>query len=377
MQPRNGAKAEGGVIRKGPVAGYTLKVIREGLRLTQDRLAFNLEVSVETVKAWETGRRPLAGTSLEGFLRLQAELRRLGTPSALIDAVQAAVEADHVISHALSQTGDGGSPAGHPLATWWCDRLRAELLGWPLTSETPSVLQGLARPPRRGPVPLAPSITGCERQVLCAHLRVLAERSLAEAREPDPENIRIRHRVYSLLGRTSSPAAYEWLTWMGRREERRSSWHQDRSPLWMVGRALAAALARQGDRERLAHFVRTRVANHDSGEWANLHYWACWAGVAAPEPASLYRVPTLDPGTALGLLPVIEEGLALDNPCVDACIHTLWALLRRPVTWLVLRSMPLWATSLDIRVTRLLDRGDVSFRARTELEQIHSQLVRA
>jgi DNA-binding transcriptional regulator YiaG len=59
MARQASATLTGGRGSEGRISGYVLKVIRESLGQTQERLAERLGVSAATVQGWESGRRPL------------------------------------------------------------------------------------------------------------------------------------------------------------------------------------------------------------------------------------------------------------------------------------------------------------------------------
>jgi transcriptional regulator with XRE-family HTH domain len=58
---------------EGRISGYVLKVIRESLGHTQERLAERLGVSAATIQGWESGRRPLMAMSVGNLMALRAD----------------------------------------------------------------------------------------------------------------------------------------------------------------------------------------------------------------------------------------------------------------------------------------------------------------
>lgn len=64
--------------RRGEVAGYLLKLIRESIPLTQEQLAADLGVDRVTVQSWESGRRPFAAVPLGQAIAVRRRLGRLG-----------------------------------------------------------------------------------------------------------------------------------------------------------------------------------------------------------------------------------------------------------------------------------------------------------
>jgi hypothetical protein len=72
---------------EGRISGYVLKVIRESLGHTQERLAERLGVSAATIQGWESGRRPLMAMPAGNLMALRSEFRSLGAAPALLDAL--------------------------------------------------------------------------------------------------------------------------------------------------------------------------------------------------------------------------------------------------------------------------------------------------
>jgi transcriptional regulator with XRE-family HTH domain len=89
------------------VSGYTLKMIRESVGLTQTELARDHEVDVATVQGWESGRRPLTALRVRDLARLRARLSRLSASPRAIRVLDDAIDADLIISDAVE--------AGHSL----------------------------------------------------------------------------------------------------------------------------------------------------------------------------------------------------------------------------------------------------------------------
>ncbi len=82
----------------------------------------------------------------------------------------------------------------------------------------------------------------------------------------------------------------------------------------------------------------------------------------------------LGPWRGTTLLRRLTDNLAAADPYMDLCVHSIWALLeRRPR---ILEDDPELTGSLDELAQVVLDQGDLSARARQELEQVHF-LVRA
>src|SRR6266480_1090440 len=96
------ATLTGGRGSEGRISGYVLKVIRESLGQTQERLAERLGVSAATVQGWESGRRPLMAMPAGNLMALRAELRGLGAAPALLDALTQGLEADLFVGEVLA-----------------------------------------------------------------------------------------------------------------------------------------------------------------------------------------------------------------------------------------------------------------------------------
>ena len=86
----------------GVIAGYVLKLARQAVGLTQDRLAEVLRVDVTTIQGWESGRRPVSAMATGEFVRLGARLIRLGAPPSTGRHLHEAVEADLVLSAGIT-----------------------------------------------------------------------------------------------------------------------------------------------------------------------------------------------------------------------------------------------------------------------------------
>lgn len=156
--------------RTGMVSGYVFRVIREQLDHTQDSLAEAFGVSADTVAGWESGRRPLTSLAVGQMLAHRHRLMRMGVTPALLHALDKALEADVLLSGALSDD----EPTGHsPLGAWVMQRDLVEVLAWPLNGVAPEPMRGLDSPlaPAAAPPPSGPSYrpktgaassTGCD-----------------------------------------------------------------------------------------------------------------------------------------------------------------------------------------------------------------------
>lgn len=256
---------------EGLIVGFVLKVVRESVKLTQEKLAEQLSVDPQTVQAWESGRRPLSATRVGGLVHVRQRLRSLGASPRLLDSLNAGLEADYIMAHAL-KCGEAAEPGRHPLARWVLTRDVSELLAWPFTGETPSGLRGVAPPSRRGPVAGVPELSASQRGTFFAHFRAVAEESLGGADDSTAESVLLRRQAYYHLSWSKDVEMREWLERIQRKEHRHLPRAYDEwSPKWVAARSLAVALARVGDREPLRDFIRAGLATDDT-EAANLRY---------------------------------------------------------------------------------------------------------
>jgi hypothetical protein len=143
----------GSTSSEGRVSGYVFKVLRESIRRTQEQLAADLSVSIAAIQSWESGRRPMMAMPAGQFLALRSRLGRLGASSTLLAALTLALEADHILAHALTTPHEHAGPGGHPLRSWVLSRPLTTMIAWPIGGKAPNILG--VNPPvaRRGPVP--------------------------------------------------------------------------------------------------------------------------------------------------------------------------------------------------------------------------------
>jgi transcriptional regulator with XRE-family HTH domain len=350
--------------RHGIITGYLFKVIRESLRLTQESLAEALLVDKNTIQGWETGRRSLTSTRVSNLVDVRRKLAAFGAQSRLTDALDNAVEADYLLSHALSAQPGQSNPRNHPLATSVLKRAIAELLSWPFTQQAPTVID--AEPPaRRGPVALAPLLTPQEQNQFFAHIRMAAERSW-DATEAG--HLLLRRQAYYLAAWDQRPDTHAWLAHMQRTHGHEAYRCQQWSPSWVVARSLAVAQARQGDAEALRHFIEVALTS-DECEAANLNYWAYWIGeISRIEHTDDFMACDLGPWGGARLLRCFCERIDRREPCVDLYVHSTWKLLQRR-HW-ILDQAPRLGAQLYRRIVQLLDDGDVSAQSHRELDQL-------
>lgn len=363
---------------EGAISGYVLKLIRESIGLTQESLARQLNVDPQTVQGWESSRRPLTATRSGAMVDLRRRLRALGAAPGLLEALNHAMEADYLLSYALSTDLDEVRPDDHPLARWVLPRAVSEMLAWPFNGQAPDCVRGaggqLCPAARRGPVADGPVLADADRAAFFQHFRAVAERSLQRPDLVGAEALLLRRQAYYQLARALDPAVSGWLQSVEHEELRRLPRTFDRwDPSWVAARSLAVCRCRCGDREALREFIATGFEN-DECQRANLHYWAYWFGEAGPTAfADEFMLAATPPGTSERLARRLEEQLVPGNPCLDLYAHSLWALLKRYDGDLLARDCDL-RCRLAQRAPVLLDSADLSSQSRSELAEVWGYL---
>lgn len=342
--------------RIGLISGYVLRMIREQRGRTQDQAAEFLKVSQDTVAGWETDRRPLTAVPVGQMHGLRHQLLRMGTPPALLQVLERALEADTLLAEIL----DEETPVEEsPLGAMVMRRDLAEVLVWPLTGVVPEPVRDLPAPsrPRRGPAPSVLDLGSADRRVFFERVRRTAEQAKDSA-------FLLRRQALYLSGYDTAGDTDAWLTYQ-QRTARPGNWLTG----WLNSRSVATVAARQGDPDRMSHFIDSALLDDDAGEAANLAYWAYWVGETSTPQSSDDFIADGSLGVRPGdkllthLVTRIEPG-----HYVDLNIHSVWSLLQiRPD---LIRSGTA-AHTLRERLPVMLDSREVSARGRRELENLH------
>lgn len=201
-----------------------------------------------------------------------------------------------------------------------------------------------------------------ERRHVIGHLQTVAER----ASRNHPDGLLLRRQAYYLTGFDQAPATRQWLADMRRTDQRALRSVKGWSATWPLVRSTASALTRVGDPEPMRRFITDQLGD-DTGETANLNYWAFWTGELGEQQASDSFIASTSLSSLHGgrLARHLADRLHGNIGFMELNIHSLWALFRiRPGL-----AAPL-AADLETKIVRLLDENQVSALARRELEAL-------
>lgn len=349
--------------RRGEVAGYLLKLIRESIPLTQEQLAADLGVDRVTVQSWESGRRPFAAVPLGQAIAVRRRLGRLGANPTLLAALDDAAEADLILAAVLNQQVDRSDIAEQPLGWSVLTHRLTDLILWAVLGQTPTFPSGLSVTlARRGPVASGPALPTDERRLFFARLHVLAERAAAK-RDP---NVLLHRQACFLSGMDPTRTAAAWLAQTTR--ARRAITFRTWSPLWPDARSVVTSLANQGDPEPLRDFL-AHAHPDDACQRAALNYSAYWVGEIPYRQYddSFMPAPLADWHGSV-LFRHLVQRLNPTHPFIDLNIHNIWALLavRRGLTL----GNPAEGRTLLDRSIRILDSDRICPQSRQELAAI-------
>lgn len=349
----------------GVVSGFVLRILRESIPRPQTALAEHLGIDLGTLQGWESGRRPLGNVRTMDLLQLRRTLALLGADGALLGWLDAAMDADRILTAVLRPPGD---PATHPLAGWVQSRETAHLVAWAVRGITPPALQTRAVRSRRGPVPAGPQLAASDRADFFTHLR----RTVESASRAGERGLLLRRQSLYLASYDPAPDAEAWAE-QALRTMRPALALRAYTPRWIEARTAATVAARQGDPAPLHDFVDA-LAGDQHSELANLAYWGYWLGSMPPnQPNDGYLH---QPGTAtwnpLHLFQQLVGSLHEAPGTVDLYVHSLSTLLRLH-PWLPLADTAA-AQHLRERAARLLDTRLLSPVSRRDLESVHYRL---
>ncbi|MBH1935855.1 helix-turn-helix transcriptional regulator [Streptomyces sp. AV19] len=347
------------------VTGHLLKIIRERMPRTQRQLAELLRVDPTTVQGWESGRRPLTAVPASQLLTLRRRLLGHGADPELLVQLDAAMDADSVIAHVLHDAPADGDIDRHPLSGWVFTRAATHMIAWALTGVRPTAVPGVQPARRRGPVPDSPMMAAAERRLFFARIR----RSAEIADLAGEKGALLRRQALYLCSYDTAGDTHAWLAHMQNRRPHRLT-HEVWTPAWADARSMATSLTRYGDLDSLHIFIQRGISS-DSGEMANLNYWAHWLGLDKLPRSDDSFMAERSQGLwdASSLLRRLVDRLDPSLACVDLNVHSVWSLLAlRPSALAVDTDL---ARNLQQRVARLLDSRSVSQQARRELDAVH------
>jgi len=303
------------------VSGFVLRLARQSVALTQEKLAEVLGVDVTTVQGWESGRRPLAAMNAGDCLRLGGRLSRLGAPASTGRHLREAIEADQVLSTGITAGVRWVDADTHPLAASVHRWAITNLITWPITGKMPQHLHEFtSKVSRRGPAPAYPSLGADERTRFFDHLLTVVERGTRV------DEVLLRRQAVYLLGFDGRPQVVDWLRAEWNRAGRRPVCHGDITGL-LEARSASVALASAGDDAHLHDFVDHMT--DPCAAVANLNYWAHWIGELHDEQTSDAFMLDDDTysWTGVRLLRHLTSRLEPGSPHLPLNLDTLHALV--------------------------------------------------
>jgi transcriptional regulator with XRE-family HTH domain len=295
----------------GVIAGQVLQLARRTAGLSQESLAERLQVSLDTLQGWESGRRRLPATRVEALVDVRHELAAAGANPQAIAALEPALDADWLIGRTLEADG-----RTHPLAMLVTTRQVHDLLVWSLTGHQPSWLPGNDAGGGNG----RPGLGSPERRMVFARLRELAEG--ADGRRQ--EGAQLRRQATFLAAYDPAADTGAWLAHLPAANPQPGDW----SPEWVAARSRAVTEAARGNPDRLRWFIDRRLAGNDRLELAQLVWNAHYYGeLSSRQTSEAFMVGNPSAWRGERLLGWLAG--RLDPKCgyVDLIAHELWALL--------------------------------------------------
>lgn len=342
-------------VSAGLATGLVLRAIRESLGYTQEQLAELLDVDSNTIKGWETGRRPLINASGRTLFALRRQLLGLGATADLVGHLSTAMDADLFIA----QTLEGSADVSSMLGGWVATRTWSDLVAWVLADKPPTMLQShLKQVPRC-------SLPSADRARFFTTIRTSAEAAPVN----DSGAMLLRRQIYYMAAWDPSSEGRDWLAGMERVELRRVRRNDGWTLAWPLLRSTAVARACQGDPTLLRDFIAGHLAD-DLCEAANLNYWSYWVEeTAGTATADDFMAADLGRWRGAVLLNHLTDGITADLPYLSLSVHATASLVQRRPTLLL--DDPQLAKRLRMRATGLLDSGtDVPPQTRRDLENV-------
>jgi transcriptional regulator with XRE-family HTH domain len=340
----------------GVIAGQVLQLARRSAGLSQEALAELLDVSLDTIQGWESGRRRLPAIRIEALVDVRHELAAAGADHQVVAALEPALDADWLIGRTLEARG-----RAHPLAVLVTTRQVHDLLVWALTGHRPSWLLGNHAGAGNG----RPGLGAPERRAMFARLRELAEG--ADGRRQ--EGTQLRRQATFLAAYDPTPDTDAWLAALPAANPQPGEW----SPEWVAARSRAVTEAARGNPDRLRWFIDRRLAGNDRLELAQLAWNAHYYGeLDRRQTSEVFMVGDLPAWRGDRLLGWLAGRLDPSCGYVDLIAHELWALL---ASRHYLATDPA-AAGLRNRVEVLAGSEVLSDRSRRELGEV-AYLLRA